>query len=179
MSAARARRGAHALRARGDRPASCVVITVSDTRGRARDVSGADAEALLRSAGHEVARREWVRDEIPAIRRAVRRALSLRATDLVVLTGGTGIAKRDVTPEAVEPLLERELPGFGELFRARSFAQVGAAAWLSRAGAGVARGRLVAYLPGSPAAIALGLGEILVPELAHALRLLGRMNTGD
>jgi len=155
------------------------VITVSDTRGRDRDVSGARAEELLLSAGHHVAKREWVRDEVQAIRRAVRRALGTRATDLVLLTGGTGIARRDVTPEAVRPLFERELPGFGERFRARSFEQVGEAAWLSRAGAGVARGRLVAYLPGSPAAIALGLGEILVPELAHALRLLGRTTTGD
>jgi len=179
MSGSRPRRGAHARRGRADRPATCVVITVSDTRGRARDVSGSNAETLLRSAGHNVAKREWVRDEIRAIRRAVRRALSLRGTDLVVLTGGTGIATRDVTPEAVRPLLERELPGFGELFRARSFEQVGAAAWLSRAGAGVARGRLLAYLPGSPAAVTLGLGEILVPELAHALRLLGRLNPGD
>ena len=87
---------------------------------------------------------------------------------------GTGVSPRDRTPEALAPLLERELPGFGERFRHRSFEQVGAAAWLSRAGAGVARGRLIVFLPGSTAAVELALDELLLPELVHVLRLLGR-----
>src|SRR4029079_2902811 len=90
------------------------------------------------------------------------------------LTGGTGLAPRDVTPEAVEPLLDRALPGFGERFRALSAREVGSAAWLSRAGAGVARGRLVVYLPGSSGAVRQALDELLIPELAHAVRLFER-----
>jgi len=174
----RTRRGAHAARRRGERAAECVVVTVSDTRGSSTDVSGARAEALLRAAGHRVMERRWVRDRIAPIRRELRRALATGA-DLVLLTGGTGVSPRDVTPQAVEPLLDLALPGFGERFRDRSSRQVGAAAWLSRAGAGVARGRLVAYLPGSPAAVELGLRELLIPELTHALRLLGRLTPGD
>jgi molybdenum cofactor biosynthesis protein B len=118
--------------------------------------------------------RAWVADSVRAIRAALRRALADETVDLVLLTGGTGLAPRDVTPEAVEPLLERSLPGFGEAFRAHSRAEVGAAAWLSRAGAGVARGRLVVYLPGSRAAVRLALDTLIVPELAHAVRLLDR-----
>jgi molybdenum cofactor biosynthesis protein B len=94
--------------------------------------------------------------------------------DAVVLTGGTGVAPRDVTPDAVEPLLDRPLPGFGERFRALSWETVGSAAWLSRAGAGVARGRLVVYLPGSAGAVRQALESLLIPELVHVVRLLGR-----
>ncbi len=150
------------------------IITVSDTRGPREDASGDLAARLFTRAGHEIAGRAWTRDEPAAIRRAVRAALAKRAIDVVVLTGGTGVSPRDRTPEAVSPLLDQDLTGFGELFRARSFATIGTAAWLSRAGAGVARGRLVVYLPGSPDAVKLGVGEVLLPELPHLLVLLGR-----
>jgi len=155
-------------------PARCAIVTVSDTRGPRDDRSGDLAAKLVEAAGHRVARREWTRDEPAAIRRVVRAALGARDVDVVILTGGTGVAPRDRTPESVRPLLERELEGFGELFRARSYDEVGTAAWLSRAGAGVARGRLVVYLPGSPAAVKLALRAILLPEIHHLLLLLGR-----
>jgi molybdenum cofactor biosynthesis protein B len=96
-----------------DRPARCVVITVSDTRGSSNDRSGEAIARALARGGHEVLQRAWVRDEVPAIRRAVRAALKRTATDVILLTGGTGLAPRDRTPEAVEPLLELALPGFG------------------------------------------------------------------
>jgi molybdenum cofactor biosynthesis protein B len=149
------------------------IITVSDTRRGADDTSGALAEQLLSGSGASVTR-AWVNDDVTAIRRAVRAALAKRAVDVVLLTGGTGLAPRDVTPEAVEPLLDRALPGFGERFRALSAREVGSAAWLSRTGAGVARGRLVVYLPGSSGAVRQALTELLIPELTHAVRLLGR-----
>jgi molybdenum cofactor biosynthesis protein B len=152
---------------------------VSDTRRGADDRSGALAHELLENAGHEIVRRVWVKDEVPAIRRAAKAMLALPAVDLVLVTGGTGIAPRDVTPEALAPLIQRPLPGFGELFRARSHAQVGAAAWLSRATAGVARGRLLVLLPGSSPAVGLAIRELLLPELVHAVRLLGRFDTGE
>ncbi len=156
------------------RAIGCAIVTVSDTRRAHDDGSGARAHEMLEHAGHEVLQRAWVRDEIPAIRKAVRALLKRADVDVVLVTGGTGVAPRDVTPEALAPLFTRELPGFGELFRAKSVAQVGAAAWLSRATAGVAAGRLLVMLPGSTPAVELALESLLLPELAHAVRLLGR-----
>lgn len=185
----RPRVGGNARRGRGGaktphgtaaaRPAVCAVITVSDTRGPHDDRSGDLAAELLGRAGQRVGARDWTRDEPAAIRRAVRAALAKRAIDVVILTGGTGVAPRDRTPEAVRPLLDRTLEGFGELFRARSFAEIGSAAWLSRAGAGVARGRVVVYLPGSPAAVELALTEVLLPQITHLLLLLGRISRSE
>jgi molybdenum cofactor biosynthesis protein B len=164
----------HARAQLAPRAIGVAIVTVSDTRRGAEDTSGALAEKLLSDAGAHVALRARVKDDLAAIRRATRAALAKRAVDVVVLTGGTGLAPRDVTPEAIEPLLERTLPGFGERFRALSAREVGSAAWLSRAGAGVARGRLVVYLPGSSGAVRQALEDLLIPELTHAVRLLGR-----
>lgn len=158
------------------RPVGVAVLTVSDTRRGAEDRSGARAQALIERAGHRVIARAWCRDDVAAIRRAARAALSKRTCDALVVTGGTGLAPRDVTPEAFAPLFDRALPGFGERFRAASVEQIGAAAWLSRAEAGVARGRLVVLLPGSTRAVELALTKLLLPELAHAVRLLGRFD---
>ncbi len=175
-----ARRAAAKPRAKGHeatdapRPVGVAVLTVSDTRRAADDGSGARAQALIEAAGHRVVARAWCRDDATAIRRAARTALARRDCDALVVTGGTGLAPRDVTPEAIAPLVQKWMPGFGELFRAASVRQVGAAAWLSRAEAAVARGRLVVLLPGSTRAVELALTEILLPELAHAVRLLGR-----
>jgi molybdenum cofactor biosynthesis protein B len=171
---AAARRGAHARAQRPWRAVGVAIVTVSDTRRGADDTSGALAERLLVRKGHAVVQRAWVKDDVRAIRAAIRRALARGDVDVVIATGGTGVAPRDVTPEAVEPLLERPLPGFGERFRAISAASVGSAAWMSRAGAGVARGRLVVYLPGSSGAVRQALEELLIPELVHVVRLLGR-----
>ncbi len=174
-SVARAERsGPHARVQTAPRTLVVALITVSDTRRGLEDTSGALAAELLTAAGHRIGKRAWVADDIPAIRRALRAALAKREVDAVVLTGGTGVAPRDVTPEAVEPLLVRTLPGFGEGFRMQSWATVGSAAWLSRAGAGVARGRLVVYLPGSAGAVRQALEQLLIPELVHVVRLLGR-----
>jgi molybdenum cofactor biosynthesis protein B len=149
-------------------------VTVSDTRGRADDPSGDLLARRVELGGHAVVSRAWVVDEARAIRRVVRAALARRDVDAVLVTGGTGVAPRDVTPEAIAPLVQRWLPGFGEMFRMLSQRQIGSAAWLSRAAAGVARGRLLVILPGSPAAVRLAANRLLVPELAHAARLLGR-----
>lgn len=173
VRARRAPAGARAHRAAG-RSAGVAIITVSDTRRGAEDVSGARAAELVARSGHVVVARAWTRDEIVAIRSALRAALRDRRVDGVVLTGGTGVAARDRTPEAVAPLIDRWLPGFGERFRAASERQVGAAAWLSRAGAGIARGRLIVFLPGSTAAVDLALRRLVLPELGHVVALLDR-----
>lgn len=155
------------------------VITVSDTRRGADDSSGDTIARRLESAGHVVATRAWVRDEPAAIRRALRAALARDEVDVVVLTGGTGLSPRDRTPEALAPLVERWLPGFGETFRVLSLDDVGAAAWMSRAGAAVVRGRLVFMLPGSARAVDLAMRRLIVPELVHALLALGRFSTRE
>jgi molybdenum cofactor biosynthesis protein B len=157
----------------------CAIVTVSDTRGPGEDQSGAVLQARLEHGGHRVVSRDWVRDERAAIRRRVGAALGRRGVDAVLVTGGTGVAPRDVTPEALAPLVQRWLPGFGEMFRALSAAEAGSAAWLSRAAAGIARGRLLVILPGSPAAVRLAADRLLVPELAHVARLLGRFQSEE
>ncbi len=159
--------------------AGCAILTVSDTRGPSDDGSGDRAQALLVAAGHRIVARKWVKDRRAAIRVAAQALLRRRDADVVVVTGGTGVAPRDVTPEALEPLYARALPGFGERFRARSEAQVGTAAWLSRASAGIARGRVLAMLPGSTRAVELALTELLIPELGHLLGLLGRASNRE
>ncbi|HYM80729.1 MAG TPA: molybdopterin-binding protein, partial [Candidatus Limnocylindria bacterium] len=161
------------------RPIGCAVITVSDTRGRGDDPSGDALARLLERAGHRIVARAWIRDEPGPLRRAARAALARPAVDVVVVTGGTGVAARDRTPESLEPLMEKRLPGFGERFRALSERQVGSAAWLSRAEAGIARGRLLVLLPGSTAAVTLAARRLLIPELGHVVRLLGRFPGGS
>ncbi|RIK99989.1 MAG: molybdenum cofactor biosynthesis protein [Proteobacteria bacterium] len=157
----------HGHRAAAKRTLAAVVITVSDTRTLETDTGGALVAELLEGAGHRVLERRLVPDEADAIRTAVGAAVARDDVQVVLLTGGTGIAARDVTPEALEPLLDRVVPGFGELFRALSYQEIGSAAILSRALAGTARGRVVAALPGSRAAIRLALEKLLLPELPH------------
>jgi molybdenum cofactor biosynthesis protein B len=132
----------------------------------------------LIGAGHVIVARAWVKDEVAAIRRAARAALTRSAVEVILVTGGTGVAPRDRTPEALAALVERDLRGFGELFRMLSYRQVGSAAWLSRAGAGIAKGRLMLWLPGSTKAVELAMEKLVVPELDHALHLLNRPSRG-
>jgi molybdenum cofactor biosynthesis protein B len=152
-------------KARAPRRLRVAVLTVSDTRTEATDDSGALARDLLARAGHEAGPRAVVRDEARAIRDAVLALLPV--SDALVLNGGTGISPRDVTIETLEPMLDKRLPGFGELFRALSFAEVGSAAMLSRATAGILQGKPVFALPGSPEAVRLGVERLILPELGH------------
>jgi len=152
----------------------CAVITVSDTRTVADDRSGPVIRRLLEAAGHPIASTAIVPDEVDAIRGAVTAATRRPEVGAVFVTGGTGVAARDVTIESLADAWTKELPGFGEIFRALSFAEIGPAAFLSRATAGVIDGTFVAVLPGSPAACELALGRILLPELGHVVGLLGR-----
>ena len=165
----------HRHHAAGPRVIACAVITVSDTRTLEDDTGGALLVDLLERAGHSVLSRLIVRDERDTIGAAVREACDTDGCQAVLLTGGTGVAPRDVTPEAVKPLLDRELPGFGELFRVLSYEEIGPAAILSRALAGFRGNVLIAALPGSRGAIRTALEKLLLPELGH---LIGEGNKG-
>ena len=150
------------------------VITVSDTRTEANDLSGAVARELLGRTGHEVRAYRIVPDEPARVSEVVRDLCGRSEIDAVVLNGGTGISRRDRTYEAVAGLLERRLDGFGELFRALSYQEIGSAAMLSRAVAGIFRGTVVFSLPGSTAAVRLGLERLILPELGH---IVGELDT--
>ena len=156
-------------RARAPHLLGFAIITVSDSRTVADDTGGATIRRLVEAAGHWIERQTIVRDDVEAIRAAVHEALAQDGVDLVVLTGGTGFSPRDVTIEAVAPILDRPVEGFGELFRMLSYEQVGAAAMLSRATAGVVGRRAVFALPGSPKAVALAMEKLILPEAGHLL----------
>ncbi len=143
----------------------CAVVTVSDTRTAATDRGGPLIVDYLEGAGHQIVRREIVADDRDAITRGVT-ALAVDA-DAVLITGGTGIAPRDVTSEALAELFDKPIPGFGELFRMLSFEEIGAASMLSRAVGGVVGRAVVLSMPGSPAAVRLAMERLVLPELAH------------
>jgi molybdenum cofactor biosynthesis protein B len=152
----------------------CFVLTVSDTRTPENDTGGAVIRELLTGGGHTVVDSRIVRDEPADVTRVVREACADPRVQVVILTGGTGITSRDSTFEAVEALLDKRLPGFGELFRVLSYEQVGAAAMLSRAQMGVHARRIVVSLPGSPNACRLAVEKLLLPELGHLVREVSR-----
>ena len=148
-------------------PLAVAVATVSDTRTLETDTSGLLAADTLRAAGHRLLERRVVKDDVAAIRALLGEFIDGLGADVVIVTGGTGLTTRDVTPETIEPQLERVIPGFGELFRMLSWQDVGSAALLSRALAGIAAGRVVFVLPGSRAALELALEKLILPELGH------------
>ncbi len=150
------------------------VLTISDTRTLETDTSGRAIADLLVGAGHVVVDRRIVTDDPVAIRSAFVAELEGDRADVIVSTGGTGIAPRDHTYEVVGALLDKRLDGFGELFRMLSYQEVGPAAMLSRATAGVARGKLLIALPGSEAAVRLAMTKLVLPELGHLLGELCR-----
>ncbi len=156
--------------------ARCAVLTVSDSRDLDNDPSGDLIQQKLAAAGHQVDQRALIADDIGLIRAHIGAWLDGQQINLILCTGGTGVATRDQTVEAVRPLWQRELSGFGELFRALSFAEIGSAAMLSRAGAGVVNQTAIFLLPGSPNAVELAMDRLIVPEIGH---LLGLLRPGD
>jgi molybdenum cofactor biosynthesis protein B len=149
------------------------VVTCSDSRDQAHDESGAHLKGLLERAGHPLAGYRVTRDEPQEIRAALDEALKAGAR-AVLFNGGTGIGRRDNTVDVLEPLFEKRLPGFGELFRRLSYKQIGSAAMLSRACAGTFQGMIVFALPGSPQAQGLAMEKLILPELGHLVRELTR-----
>ncbi|HEV8309035.1 MAG TPA: molybdenum cofactor biosynthesis protein B [Methylomirabilota bacterium] len=161
-------------KAHAPRSIRCMVCTISDSKTPETDTSGQLLRELLTAAGHEVVDYRLVRDEPSQVHAVIHAACTNPTVQALIFTGGTGITSRDQTFEAVEALLEKRLPGFGELFRMVSYQEIGAAAMLSRAQAGARAGRLIFSLPGSPAACRLALERLILPELGHMVRELSR-----
>ena len=158
-------------RAQAPRNVRVFIVTVSDTRTAQNDEGGALIRQMLENEGHEIVGLQIVKDEMAAISDAVRDVTDgINDPEAIIVTGGSGIGARDVTPEALRPMLTKELPGFGEVFRVLSYEQVGAATILSRAFAGVMGRTLLFVLPGSPKAVQLAMEKLIVPELGHLVR---------
>jgi len=152
----------------------CWVLTISDTKTPETDTSGTLICERLTAAGHRVVGSSIVRDEPKDVQRIIREAAADSSVQVIIMTGGTGITSRDSTFEAVEAMLDKRLPGFGELFRMLSFQEIGAAAMLSRAQMGIHARRIVVSLPGSPNACRLALDKLLLPEMGHLVREVSR-----
>ncbi len=153
---------------------SCFVLTVSDTRTLGNDTSGQAIAEMLEAAGHTVTGRKAVRDEPRDVAQTIREEIGKGEARVIITTGGTGISSRDSTYEAVTALFDKHLAGFGELFRILSYEEIGSAAMLSRATAGIAAGCAIFMLPGSPAAVRLAMKRLILPELGHVVRELSR-----
>jgi molybdenum cofactor biosynthesis protein B len=156
-----------------NRSISVAVITISDTRTKDTDKSGLKMKELLTEEGHQVLFEAIVPDEKESIREVLKKAVANVGIQVVLLNGGTGIAKRDVTIETVSPLFEKEMPGFGELFRLLSYNEdIGSASILSRATAGIVNGKVIFITPGSTAAVDLAMRKLILPEINHVVREL-------
>jgi molybdenum cofactor biosynthesis protein B len=157
-------------------PASvgCFVVTVSDTRTDDTDTSGRAIVDLLRAAGHRVAGRTIVRDDPEQVRGTVSRQLVNADVQAIIMTGGTGITSRDSTYEVVTAMMQKKLDGFGEIFRMISYGEIGSAAIMSRACAGLVAGRVIISLPGSEAAVRLAMEKLVLPELGHLVQQASR-----
>lgn len=156
---------AHGGKERPFLPLKVRILTISDSRDLSTDKSGALLEDLCEQAGHRVSLRQVIPDEESLIQQTVRAWASGEEVDVILVTGGTGITERDVTPEAVEPLYDKVLPGFGELFRHLSFAEIGTACIQSRASAGLIYKTVVFLMPGSTGACRLAAESIILPQL--------------
>ena len=153
--------------AAGHGPVTVALVTVSDSRTPETDDNGIYLQHEFTTRGHTVAGYRIVKDEPDQVEEALEEMVSIPGVQLIIFNGGTGIAPRDTTYDVIARKIEKVLPGFGEIFRMLSFQQVGAAAMLSRATAGVYKGKLVFSTPGSPKAVKLALEQLILPELNH------------
>ncbi len=157
----------HKRRAAERGPVTLAVVTVSDTRNAKTDANGAYLSGAVARSGNRLHSIRIVPDEPDQVENALNALAAEDEVQVILFNGGTGISRRDRTYDVLSRNLEKELPGFGEIFRMLSYEQVGAAALLSRAAAGVYRGKVVISTPGSPAAVRLAWEKLLEPELAH------------
>lgn len=136
------------------------------------DASGDIIQQLALRAGHRVEGRELISDSKTMIQKTLKHALATKTVDAIIITGGTGLSPRDVTVESTTPMMDKEIPGFGELFRKISYDKIGPAAIMSRALAGSVKGRMLFCLPGSPDAVQTAMEQLILPELGHMIRIV-------
>lgn len=151
----------------GHDPVKVALVTVSDTRTPDTDENRKYVERRLAETGHELSAYRLIKDEVEQVSAALDELAALPAVRVILFNGGTGIAPRDTTYDVISRMLEKTLPGFGEIFRMLSYSEVGAAAILSRATAGIYRGVFVASMPGSPNAVQVALEKLILPEINH------------
>ena len=159
-----------AHKAAAPRSVPCMVITCSDTRTPENDTSGALIMGALKGRGHQVVSYHLVKDDPSVIRKLIKQGAKGRHVQAIIVNGGTGISRRDSTFEAIDGLLEKRLDGFGEIFRALSYQDIGSAAIMSRATAGLYKGTIVISIPGSEKAVQLALDKLILDELGHMAR---------
>ena len=147
--------------------AKVMVLTISDTRTMDTDTSGQKMIQLIEQSQHHIEVYEIVRDEPALIEQAIRKGCENPQIQVILMNGGTGISKRDVTFDILQTLIEKPIPGFGELFRMLSFAEIGSAAMLSRATAGIVQQTAIFSTPGSTGAVTLAMEKLILPELSH------------
>ena len=150
----------------------CAVITCSDTRTPETDTSGYRIMNMLKDAGHGVFSYQLIKDEPKKIKGAVKKAAKNKRIQAVIINGGTGIAKRDSTFEAIDGMLEKRLEGFGEVFRYLTYQEIGSPAIMTRATAGTYKGKILFSTPGSENAVRLAMEKLILPELGHIIREL-------
>ena len=157
-------------KAAAPRSVPCMVITCSDTRTPENDTSGALIMSSLKGRGHTVVSYHLVKDDPPVIRKLIKQGAKDRHVQAIIVNGGTGISRRDSTFEAIDGLLEKRLDGFGEIFRYLSYQDIGSAAIMSRATAGLYKDTIVISIPGSEKAVLLAMDKLILDELGHMAR---------
>ena len=163
---------AHEHKSHAPRSIGCVVITCSDSRTPETDTSGYRIMHMLKDDGHTVVAYHLVKDEPIKIKAAVKKAVKNKKAQAIIINGGTGISRRDSTFEAVNAMLEKRLDGFGEIFRYLTYQEIGSPAIMSRATAGIIKGRVLFSTPGSENAVRLAMEKLILPELGHLVREL-------
>jgi len=152
------------------RSVSCAVLTISDSRTELDDESGKLIRQKLSQSGHRVMFYSILKNEADSIKKKIHELLRQQELQVIITSGGTGVSHRDITVETITPILEKKLDGFGQLFRFLSYQEIGTAAIMSRAFAGVAEGKVILCLPGSPGAANLAMDKIILPEIGHMVR---------
>ncbi len=156
------------------RSVSCAVLTISDSRTEQNDDSGRLIKQKLSQNGHQVTHYFILKDETDSIKKTIYELLGQEELQVIITNGGTGTSRRDITVETIYPILEKKLDGFGELFRFLTYQEIGTGSILSRAMAGVAKGKVILCLPGSPGAAELAMEKIILPEIGHLVREVTR-----
>lgn len=164
----------HEHKAHAPRSVGCMIITCSDTRMADTDSSGQLIQKLLKNQGHTVVEYHLVKDDPAQIQLWIARAMTNEAVHALIINGGTGVSRRDSTFEAVDAMLEKRLPGFGEIFRLLTYQEMGSSAIMSRATAGIIKGRCVFSIPGSEHAVKMAMDKLILPELGHLVQQLSK-----